>query len=354
MKEIQMGFDYDDVLIVPGVSSVASRRDVDISTVELTNGLKFKTPFVAANMSTICEAEMAETMGMVGGLGVIHRFCTPENQADMLNSLVLDDDPAAVAVGVGEDEVYRASILYKKMSKLNLTHKIFVVDIAHGHSKNCVEMIEILRESYADDIIIVAGNIVTPPAAHALVSAGADMLKVGIGSGSNCITRQVTGVGFPQLTSIMMIREMLDLQVQAGHLSKHVPIIADGGIKTSGDAAKAIAGGADLVMIGSLLAGTDEAPAKLTTDPSGYKVVKEYSGMASFHALKQKKELLGDNSPIEKYRSEEGITTYVDHKGSAVDVIEKLNAGLRSAYSYVGAFDTRQFKMGAQFVGVTR
>jgi IMP dehydrogenase len=323
MKEIPLGLSFDDVLIVPQFSEIRSRQYT--STRTILDEYEFEIPIVSANMDTVTEVVMAVKMAELGGLGVIHRNMDAEQQADMVRVVSESTNyphHVGAAVGVNDDWKYRVELLVEAGAKF------IVVDIAHGHAKHCIEAIEYLGDNY-EPLTIIAGNVATPAGVRDLANAGADVIKVGIGPGSGCSTRVMTGVGYPQFGAILNCADMAK--------NLRVPIIADGGIRNSGDVAKALAAGASAVMIGNLLAGTTEAPGEFINIDGEY--YKSYRGMASTEASGRK--------------HAEGVSGMVKYRGSAKDVVEYLMGGLRSAMSYVGAEDLPDFWSNAEFVRMT-
>ena len=276
--------------------------------------------------------------GLITSVDLIKREAYPNASRDSKGRLLV-----AAAIGVREGEVERAKLL------VEAGVDALVVDVAHGHSEMCIRMVRKVKKLYGDEVELVAGNVATPEGVEDLASAGADAVKVGIGPGSVCTTRLVAGVGVPQLTAIMKCSEAAD---RLG-----VPIIADGGIRRSGDIVKALAAGASTVMIGKLLAGTDESPGTIVLkNGRRYKI---YRGMASMYAMlgrefrfrENEAEALLDASEYSYYA--EGVEAYVPYTGSASDVIKRLVAGLRSGMSYVGARTIEELRNNAIFIRVT-
>ena len=276
--------------------------------------------------------------GLITSIDLVKRKMYPNASRDSRGRLL-----AAAAIGVREESIRRADLLVKAGVD------VIVIDVAHGHTEMVVNMVKRLRRTYGDEIEIVAGNVVTPEGVEDLASAGVDAVKVGIGPGSVCTTRIVAGVGVPQLTAIMMCSE------KARELD--IPIIADGGIRYSGDIVKALAAGASTVMIGRLLAGTDESPGAIVVrNGRKYKI---YRGMASLYAMLGREvreagneaEALLDASEYSYYA--EGVEAYVPYTGSVSEVIKQLVAGLRSGMSYLGARTLEELRENAVFIRIT-
>ena len=322
MKEELISF--NDVLIKPQYSNVMSRGDVNLSTT-LSRGLVLDIPIIASNMDTVCELEMARKMSELGGMGVLHRNLTKEERLLAIRNLMAWDAVSAVAVGVhGIDKKVLGSYLYNGV-------KAIVVDVAHGdaiHVYNAITEIKCFLERNSHNVCLIGGNVATGDAVERMASAGADCVKVGIGPGAACLTRVNTGVGVPQLSAIM------DCAEKADHVG--VTVIADGGIKTPGDVAKAIAAGADAVMLGGMLAGTDEAPGDVQIIKG--QRVKSYRGMASGGAGSE---------------YVEGAEGFVDYKGPVAGVIKAVTNGLRSAMSYSNSKTIAEFMAKAEFVRVS-
>ena len=276
--------------------------------------------------------------GLITSVDLVKRKMYPNASRDSRGRLL-----AAAAIGVREESIRRADLLVKAGVD------VIVIDVAHGHTEMVIDMVKRLRRTYGDEIEIVAGNVVTPEGVEDLASAGVDAVKVGIGPGSVCTTRIVAGVGVPQLTAIMMCSE------KARELD--IPIIADGGIRYSGDIVKALAAGASTVMIGRLLAGTDESPGAIVVrNGRKYKI---YRGMASLYAMLGREvreagneaEALLDASEYSYYA--EGVEAYVPYTGSVSEVIKQLVAGLRSGMSYLGARTIEELRENAVFIRIT-
>jgi len=464
-----IGLSFDDVLLLPGKSSIASRREIDTKS-RFTQRITINIPIVSAAMDTVTESAMAITLAREGGIGVIHRFIPPERQAEEVakvkradnviiekpitiapdrtigeakelmktlgisgllvvdsenrllgiltrRDVLFENDSAfvsrcmtprermvvaesnisleeaknifkqykvekipivdrenrvrglitcvdllkreaypnasrdskgrllvAAAIGVKEKEIDRAKLLVEAGADA------IVIDVAHGHTSMCIETIKKLRRIYGDDVEIVAGNVATAEGVEDLASAGANAVKVGVGPGSVCTTRIVAGVGVPQLSAILECANAAE--------KMDIPIIADGGIRESGDIVKALAAGASSVMIGRLLAGTDESPgAVVVKNGRRYKI---YRGMASIYAMLGREvrsredltEALIDSSEYSYYA--EGVEAYIPYTGSASEMIKKLVAGLRSGMSYLGARTIPELKRNSIFIRVTQ
>lgn len=327
---IGKGFSFDDVLIVPKYNKILSRRDVELKT-KVTRNYSIDIPIIAANMDTICESKMAIALGKLGGLGVIHRFMTIEEQAKQVREVKEHGLIAAAAIGV-KDTIERADALVK--AGIN----IIVIDIAHGHSKYAGKTLDYLKETYPN-IDVMAGNIATKDAAEYFLSKGADAIKVGIGPGSLCTTRLMTGAGIPQLTAIMDVYEATKGQI---------PICADGGIKKPADIVKALGAGADTVMVGYILAGTDETPGEMINENG--KWFKLYRGSASYDVSVKKAELDHEEKDV---ISIEGEKTLIPHKGSIVPIIKKYLGALASGMTYMGAKNMTALIGKADFIEIT-
>lgn len=335
LENIRTGLTFDDVLIVPRRSSIRSRQDVSVRT-RLSRHIELDLPVVAANMDTVCEHEMAIAMARLGGIGILHRFMPIDDQAQQVEWVKQAgaDLGVGAAVGTDRDMIDRAKALVAAGADA------LVLDIAHGHSDHALDGVRRLKDHFAD-VEVLAGNVATAEGAADLVAAGADAVKVGVGPGGVCTTRTVAGVGVPQLTAI------------ADAATVGVPVIADGGIRTSGDIAKALAAGASTVMVGSMLAGTKESPGELEQGAKGLQ--KRIRGMASFEAVQARADRSGEDLDEEylSYRAPEGVEGTVAYKGEVSKLVLKLMAGLRSAMSYTDARTLAEFSQRAEFVAVT-
>ncbi|MCX8200557.1 MAG: IMP dehydrogenase [Candidatus Caldarchaeum sp.] len=463
----RIGLTFDDVLLVPTRSSIRSRKDVSTRS-RFTRRIMLEVPIVSAAMDTVTEAAMAVTMAQEGGIGVIHRFNTVQQQAELVKTvkraeniaieepytigpdatiaeaeklmqsknvsglLVVNQSKKLLGILTRRDILFRPrdakvsecmtprtelvtaspDISLEEAKQIFMKHKVeklplvdsedhvkglvtsadivkklmhpkatrdsrgrlmvaaavgvreddvmdraeallaagadaLVVDVAHGHTEMVIQTVRKLRMVFGDDFDIVAGNVATASGVEDLASAGASAVKVGVGPGSVCTTRVVAGVGVPQLTAIMDCAE-------AGE-AMDVPLIADGGIRSSADLVKALAAGASTVMIGRLLAGTDESPGAVVVR-NGRKM-KVYRGMASFYAMLAKETRAGQEDFLQDASEysyiAEGVEAYVPYKGSAAEVIHQLVAGLRSGLSYLGAHNIKELQRNAVFIRMT-
>lgn len=323
IKNRGRGLTFDDVLLTPARSDIRSRRDPQLTS-KLTKNISLETPIISANMDTITEYDMAFAMNQLGGLGILHRFITTEEQAVQARRLKeAGVQHVSASVGVGEEFKSRAKLL------IDAGVNIITIDIAHGHSIQMMETLKWLKDQYPQ-VEIIAGNLATPDAARDLIEAGADAIKVGIGPGSMCTTRIITGCGVPQLTAIALSAEIAD--------SYGVPVIADGGIRTSGDMVKAFAAGASTIMLGSMLSGTIETPGEIKNGK------KQYRGMASRAAQDSWR------GGVPQGMAPEGESTQVNVKGHVKDVILEVTGGIRSGMSYVNATTIAEIREKALFI----
>jgi IMP dehydrogenase len=464
---ITQGLTFDDVLLVPQYSPVRSRREVSTRT-RVSRNIFLNIPIVASNMDTVCEEDMAVAIAREGGIGILHRFCSVEEQCRMIAQVKRAqshhvDDPVSVGLNAKRDELVEAmnwsgrkggvgslmvlgadrtllgvitradlemagpntttkemmtprerlvtstnpNLAVEECSALMLKHRIsdlpivdenfklvslmtagdvrkltkmrnantdklgrlrvgaaigvkrgdidravalveagadlIVVDIAHGHSALCVDMVKALKaNAVTANIDVVAGNVATGEAAQALIDAGADGLKVGVGPGSICITRIVAGAGVPQLTAINEVFKVAN--------PRGIPIIADGGVKSSGDISKAIGAGADTVMLGNMLAGTEESPGHvLVKDGRKVKVVRGMAGIGA-NVSKASREKSSEEADVFAALVPEGVEGVVPYKGAASVILRQLVGGLRSGMSYSGATTIEEMHKKAKFV----
>ena len=337
---MNLALTYDDIQLVPAFSNIKSRKNIKLHTF-LSRRYGLLQPLVASPMDTVCDGNMAIAMAQLGGAGVIHRFMSIEEQCEIVSVVkyattstgggtltekwgVMYDDwhteikqiPVVAAIGVQTEDRLRAVKLVEAGAN------VLVIDVAHGDHKNVIDMVKWCKEQATfEHVDVIAGNIATAEAALRLEAVGADGLRVGIGGGSLCTTRIKTGFGIPNVTAITQIQSVAK-----------VPIMADGGIRTSGDIAKALAIGASTIMIGSLIAGTDEAPGKIIEKNGS--LFKRYRGSASLETK------VTHTQPV---RNVEGESTVIPFKGGVKYIIADLLDGIKSALSYGGANDLKSF-----------
>ncbi|MGM0399188.1 MAG: guanosine monophosphate reductase [Halobacteriota archaeon] len=328
MNDLRTGLSYGDVLLVPKRSPVDTRSDIDLST-RLTPNVELETPLVSAAMDTVTEADLAIELSRAGGIGVLHRFLTVEEQAEQVEKVAEAGEQVGAAVGINEDYVERCRAV------VEAGVDVLVVDVAHGHMERTIAAVETLADEFPDTDIL-AGNVATAAGVEDLAAAGADGVKVGIGPGSHCTTRKVAGAGVPQLTAID------DCAAAATDLD--VTICADGGIRTSGDAVKALMAGADTVMLGSLFAGTEEAPGRIV-EVQGTRY-KRSRGMATTAAAEDREDKDTDVT------ADEGVEALTPYKGPVGTVVEEFQAGIRSGLSYCGGHTIDDARERAEFIRV--
>ena len=461
--DIVQGLTFDDVLLVPKRSPIISRSQINLRT-KLSRNITLNIPIISANMDTVTESGMAIALAREGGIGIIHRFMTIEDQVDEIlrvkrSESVMIEQPYTIKPDLTVAEarkameeysvsgllveeggkllgiITRRDITFEKNNKLKVSElmtkdvitakagitidqakeilhnkrieklpvvddkkhivglitskdilkmeqypyaskdrkgrllvgaavgvkgdylertealleasaDVIVVDIAHGHSENAINTVHMIKKAFPN-CELIAGNVATGEGSRDLIKAGVDAVKVGVGSGSICITRVVTGSGVPQLTAVID-----SVKVARDH---EIPIISDGGIRNSGDITKALAAGASSVMIGSLFGGTDESPGKSLVKNG--KKFKMYRGMASFYAsLGRKYREAGpqvvDSDDLNDYVPE-GVEAMVPYNGSVVEIIRQMAGGLRSGLSYCGAKTIPEMQMNAEFIKIT-
>lgn len=326
--EIRTGLSYGDALLVPRRSAVDSRSDVDLST-QLTPSITLDIPIVGAAMDTVTETETATALAELGGMGVIHRFLSIKKQATAVRKVADTGGPVAAAVGIDENYLNRTAAI------LDAGGDAVVLDVAHGHMERALDAVAEIRTEY--DPALIAGNVVTPQAVDDLYDAGADCVKVGVGPGSHCTTREVAGAGYPQLSAV---DECADRADELG-----ITVMADGGIQNSGDAAKALMAGASTVMMGGFFAGTDEAPGRVVT--RGGERFKRSRGMASTAANDDR-----DDKQIE-VDAGEGVEALTPYKGPLESITSDFLAGIRSGLSYCGGHSIPEARQKAVFVELT-
>jgi len=316
---------FDDVLLVPAYNNYESRRLVDLAVTDKTGRLTLQLPVFSSNMDTITGSQMANFMCLHGGMGVLHRFMTiEENVAEFQRCT----DSVFVSIGCSEQELQRAAALRDAGAQF------FCIDVAHAHAKYVGKTIKALRK-LLHDACIMAGNVATYAGADYLASCGADIIKAGIGGGSVCTTRIKTGYGVPMLTCIQ----------ECARVDRS--IIADGGIRTAGDIVKALAFGADFVMLGGMLAGTRPTPGEVLTKENGRKV-KRYRGMASREAQEK---FMGQ---MNEWKTAEGVATEVPYREDEEAIIADIIGGLRSGLTYSGSNTIRQLQRKLDYIIVSQ
>jgi IMP dehydrogenase len=348
---LKKGCTFGDVLLVPQYSDVIP-REVSTKT-RLTKKINLNIPIISAAMDTVTEDEMAIQMALNGGIGFIHKNLTPEVQAKYVTNVKkhkvefkkypdanVDHHKRLVvgaAISIANNNIERARLLVKAGVD------VLTIDSAHGDSLNVIKAVKLIKQKFPH-VQLIAGNIATESGAKHLIAAGADGLKVGIGPGSICTTRIISGVGVPQLTAIADVYKVAK--------KKNIPIIGDGGIKYSGDITKALAAGADCVMLGSMLAATDEAPGDVTIING--KSYKSYVGMGSMAAMKRgSSDRYFQNNMDAKKLVPEGVEAALLYKGSVDNILYQLVGGLRSGMGYCGSKTIDILKKKAQFVKIS-
>ena len=338
MDSLKEALTYDDVLLTPKYSEILPSETT--TETKLSNNLSLKIPIISSAMDTVTESSMAIKIARLGGIGVIHRNLDIKKQIFEIRKVKSKNLKVGAAVGAGPLEVKRAEAILKE--KIDL----IVVDTAHGHTKKVSEIIKRIKRLKSKKTTLCAGNIATMEAAKFLSKLGVDVIKVGIGPGSICTTRLVAGIGVPQLSAILAAKKGLG--------KKKITIVADGGIKFSGDIPKALAAGADAVMIGSLFAGSNESPGKLIKKNGKY--FKNFRGMGSIGAMNkgsadryfQKKQ-----KDPSKYVPE-GVEGLVKYKGPVEKIIYQLIGGLKSSMGYLGSKNIKDLRKKPKFVKITK
>lgn len=323
---------FDDILLVPQSSDVNSRSDISLSTSigYESRRIDLYLPVVSAPMDTICEEDMAIELAKHGAFGIIHRYLDIEKQKDIIFNVAKQKYFVGAAVGIKNDVVKQVESLVFAGAKM------ICIDVANGHSIHAVNAVKQIRKAFPD-LHIMSGNVSTADAFLQLSLAGADSIRVGIGGGSMCTTRIVTGHGIPTLASIIEINDMLQ------RMDLPTSIVADGGIRNTGDMVKAFAAGANAVMLGSILAGHDESPGDIMYDKNN-QPYKEIRGMASLAAQENWR---GSASVVE------GISTTVKYKGAVSNTLNEIRGGIASGCSYSGVYHLEDLSYNAQYVTVS-
>ena len=337
MGNIKDSFTFDDVTLVPKYSSILPSEA--ITSTKISHNLNLQIPLMSSAMDTVTESKMAIALSKSGGIGVVHRNLSIQKQVHEVKKVKKNNFLVGAAIGVNPKDIER---VYKLLeAKVNL----IVIDTAHGHTQKVLSMIKKIKKKFKKSTLC-AGNIATGKAAKFLADAGVDIVKVGIGPGSICTTRLVTGIGVPQLSAILEVKKALK--------NYKTSIISDGGIKFSGDIAKAIAAGADAVMIGSLFSGTIESPGK-TFKYKG-KLYKNFRGMGSVGAMSVGS---ADRYYQEKFKNTskyvpEGVEGIVKFKGSVNKIIYNLIGGLKSSMGYLGAKTIKDLQKKGEFIKISK
>ena len=338
MDPIKEALTFDDVTLAPNYSEILPSETN--TSIKLSKNLTLKIPLISSAMDTVTEGSMAAAIAEKGGIGVIHRNLSIEKQIFEIKKVKQKKLLVGAAVGASSEEHRRA----KRILKENLD--LIVVDTAHAHTKKVSDIIKMIVKTKPKKTTLCAGNIATAEAAKFLIKLGVDAIKVGIGPGSICTTRLVAGIGVPQLSAIM--------NVKSGVGNRKVSIIADGGIKFSGDIAKALAAGADAVMIGSLFAGTDQAPGKIIKKNG--KLFKSFRGMGSIGAMNKgsaDRYFQTKQNNSSKYVPE-GVEGFVKYKGKVDKVIYQLVGGLKSSMGYLGSKKITHLRKKPKFYKITK
>jgi IMP dehydrogenase len=337
METIKEALTFDDILMLPRYSNtLPSSTNISL---QLTNKIFLRVPFLTSAMDTVTESKMAIAIGKEGGLGIIHRNLNIKKQSYEVKKVKYKNLYVGAAIGTNKDDLDRARSLVSNGVDL------IVIDTAHGHSEKVLQTLTKIKK-IIKNIPVCVGNIATGEAAKKLYNSGADIIKVGIGPGSICTTRMVAGIGVPQITAIMDVKKALK--------KKNIKIISDGGIKFSGDLAKALAAGADAIMMGSIFAGTEESPGKKFKSKG--KIYKEYRGMGSIGAMSSgsANRYFQKNFKDKSKFVPEGVEGRVKYKGKVSKIIYQLQGGLRSSMGYIGANNLKEINKKAKFIKITK
>ena len=337
MEPIKEALTFDDVLLLPQYSSIVpSNTNINVN---LSNKINLKIPFISSAMDTVTESKMAIAMAQNGGIGIIHRNLEIKKQCNEIKKVKKTRLIVGAAIGTSQTELNRAKNLIDSGSDM------IVIDTAHGHSSNVLKILNKIKK-FSNKTTICVGNIATGDAAKLLYNSGADILKVGIGPGSICTTRMVAGIGVPQITALLNVKKVME--------KKKIKIISDGGIKFSGDIIKAIAAGADAIMMGSIFAGTTESPGKIFKIKN--RLYKLYRGMGSIGAMSSgsSERYFQKNYKDKSKFVPEGVEGRVEYKGEVSKIIYQLKGGLKSSMGYIGAKKLSDIKKNAKFVKITK
>lgn len=363
--QLSLGLTFDDILLLPGLADF-SRGDIDLST-QLTKTIRLAIPLVSSPMDTVTESDLAVRLAELGGIGIIHRNLSIADQADQVSQVVQvrsinlgSNESLLVGAAVGASEGYQERV--KALVKARTA--VIVVDAAHGFASNVIEATKFIKQTYPD-VQVISGNIATYDGAKALIDVGADGLRVGMGPGAICTTRIISGMGVPQ---ILAIQETVKAAKE-----KNIPVIADGGIKYSGDMVKALAFGASAIMMGSFFAATKEAPGKVVElhrdqVPHRFQSIvkqhtdqykfKEYRGMGSLGAMQKGADIKSEDEYHGKnYKDRvliaEGVEGLVPIKGTVQQLVDQAIGGMKSGFYYVGAKTIPELQKKAKFIQIT-
>lgn len=331
---------FDDVLLVPTYSSLSSRLspEIDLST-NLSRTFKLDIPIISSPMDTVTEHKMAVSLGRKGAMGIIHRFMTPERQIEEISSIVASSQSdarwptVAFAVGVGKAEKIRFDRVYSRFSEfINWVS----IDVANGHSEYMLDMLKWVKHRVGSNTNVMVGNVATGDGYRFLADAGADAIRVGIGGGSICKTRLMTGFGVPTFASV------IDCYRAKTNHKYDAAIIADGGVRYPADFVKSLAAGADAIMAGRMFAGTIESPGEIV-NINGVRS-KTYRGMASREVQEDKR------GGLKPGTCAEGVSTHIPLKGKAHYILDEFSGGLRSAMTYCNARSVDELRENARFI----
>ena len=337
MEVIKEALTFDDILLLPRYSNILpSETSIESN---LSKKIKLKVPFLSSAMDTVTESKMAIAIAKSGGIGVIHRNLSIKKQSEEVYKVKKLNLLVGAAIGTSKDDLKRANLL------IDSGIDLLVIDTAHGHSKKVLETMSIIKK-ISSTVSLCVGNIATGEAAQKLYNSGADILKVGIGPGSICTTRMIAGIGVPQITALRDVKNAVK--------NKNIKIISDGGIKFSGDIVKAIASGADAIMMGSIFAGTDESPGKKFKIKKKY--FKVYRGMGSIGAMSagSSNRYFQKNHKDKSKFVPEGVEARVEYKGQVAKIIYQLQGGLKSSMGYIGAKNFKEIRKNAKFIKITK
>ena len=334
-QRIPLALSYDDVLLVPQFSDIGSRADVDLTT-QISPHVKIRLPLISINMTDVTGVEMSIAIAKLGGLGFLPRFIPIEKEADMVYQVKKANLQVGAAVGIKNYEWERVEALAKAGAD------IITVDVAHGQMQKAIDFTRRIKQKFGNSIDIISGVVATYEGACSLFKAGADSVRVGVGPGTICVTRVVTGCGVPQITAL------LEASRAARKFGR--TILCDGGTKNHGDIVKGLAAGASAVIIGSQFAGCSETPGKLVIK-KGLKY-KTYNASTSFTEKNNHNKNLNGNS--KSYVNHiEGVESIVPFKGPLENTVKRMDANIRSGLSYCGAYNIPQLWKKAHFIQVT-